>query len=195
MIGRSRRRFLLVFIALAMAACTSQQSQPSPQLRLSQLTPIKLNVGTVEVATRYRAPMTPPNVDHRFPVPPELALQRWAQARLKAVGSADTAKFIVIEASVTEEALPTTTGLMGAIKVEPSTRYTATAKGVLEILNSDGRRVGGARTTVSRTRTINEGATAEERDAIWFDLTETLISDFDATMDNAIRQHMGGWMM
>jgi hypothetical protein len=195
MIGRARRHLSVVLIALMLAACASKQSQPSPKLSLSRLTPIKLNVETIEVVTRYRAPMTPPYVDHRFPVPPELALQRWAHARLKATGSADTAKFIVIEASVTEEALPTTTGLMGAIKIEPATRYIATAKGDLEIRNSDGRRVGGARTTVSRTRTINEGATAEERDAVWFDLTETLISDFDATMEKAIRQHMSEWMM
>jgi hypothetical protein len=133
-------------------------------------------------------------VDHRFPIPPEQAIRRWADRRLRSVGLAKTGRFTILRASVVEERLRTDTGLLDPVKIEPAARYTATLEGQLEIFDASGRRVKGASARVSRTRSLKEGLTAEERDRAWIYLTRDIMKDFDASMTEAINKYLAAWV-
>jgi hypothetical protein len=107
---------------------------------------------------------------------------------------AETSRFTILQASVVEQRLPTDTGLLDRVKIEPAVRYTATLEGKLEIFDASGRRLKGASARVSRTRSLKEGLTAEERDRAWIDLTLAVMRDFDAAMTEAIKKYLADWV-
>jgi hypothetical protein len=187
---------VLALLAIALlAACSNEPQKPLPELTFVHQPPLKLNVATLDVVSTYKAPMKPPHVEHKFPTPPEELLKRWAEERLRPMGRAESARYTVINAAVTEEPLPKTPGIVGALKNEPSERYTATVEAQLEIFNADGRLVQLASARATRSRSLMEGAKPEERERMWFELTEALMKDFDKEMESAIRQYAGPWLL
>ncbi|MGF1641491.1 MAG: hypothetical protein ACFCUO_11135 [Rhodospirillales bacterium] len=183
----------LVFVVVA--ACATDPVQPLPELTFAHQPPLRLNVASLDVVSGYRAPMRPPNVEHKMPLAPEAAMRRWAEDRLRAMGHAESARYTVITAAVTEEALPKTPGFVGAFKNEPSERYTATVEAQLEIFDGSGRRAQLATARATRSRTVIEGAKPEERERVWFELVEALMKDFDEAMERAIRQYATPWLL
>lgn len=184
-----------VLAALVIAgACSAKPPPPRLDVTFDHLDPINLNVITMETRSSYRPPQAPPHVDHRFPIPPEEAMRRWANHRLRSAGVVETSRFTILQASVVEERLPTDTGLLDRVKIEPAVRYTATLEGQLEIFDASGRRLKGASARVSRTRSLKEGLTAEERDRAWIDLTAAVMRDFDAAMTEAIKKYLADWV-
>lgn len=190
----TKRMLLLLSMLVIASGCASDPPPPLPDVTFDHLAPINLDVITVETRSSYRPPLAPPNVDHRFPIPPEQAMRRWASRRLKSVGVAETSRFTILRASVVEERLRTDTGLLDPVKIEPAARYTATLEGQLEIFDASGRRVKSATARVSRTRSLKEGLTANERDRAWIDLTKSVMRDFDASMTEAINKYLAGWV-
>ncbi len=190
-----RTRFFPLLTVLTIAGgCASDPPPPPPDVTFGHLAPIHLNVIEVETRSAYAPPLAPPHVDHRFPIPPEEAMRRWADHRLKSAGLGDTGRFTILRASVVEERLPTDTGLLDRVKIEQAARYTITLEGQLEILSASGRRLKSASARVSRTRSLREGLTAEERDRAWVDLTKAAMRDFDTSMSEAINNFLSGWV-
>ncbi len=48
---------------------------------------------------------------------------------------------------------------------------------------------------ISRSRTLREDATINDRERMWFDLTEALMGDFNAELEKNIRQYVSGYLM
>ena len=68
-------------------------------------TPIRLKVNKIEVISEFTPTFKRPNVEHLLPISIEKTARTWAEQRLDAVdfSSPKTAKFIIKDASVTEE--------------------------------------------------------------------------------------------
>ncbi len=195
MIKRSKSPFLVLLVIAFLAACSSEQQRPLPELTFVHQPPIRLNVASLDVVSTYKAPGKPPHVEHLFRTSPEEALKRWAEARLRPLGRAESARYTVINAAVTEEPLAKTEGIAGAFKKEPSERYTATVEAQLEILNADGRLIQAASARATRSRSLTEGAEPAERERLWFDLLDSLMKDFDKEMEKAIRLYLDPWLL
>ena len=181
---------------LAIAACETPAMAPQyPEITFGHLPTIDLNATDVRIISDYQPPMQAPNVEHLFPVTPANALQRWAKDRLAAKGIGNVARFTVSDATVTETVLKTEPGLKGVFHKEPSARYDGSIAGMLEILDERGFRKGFATARVSRSRSILEGASINERERMWFELTEALMADFNAEMEKNIRAHVGAFVM
>lgn len=179
-----------------LAACeTAPPRQRHFELTFAQLPILSLDVARVEVISDYTPPLKAPNVEHLFPVPPGKGLRRWAADRLKAGGKKGSARFVIVNAAVTEAALPVTKGLKGAFKKEQSERYEAVVEASLEILDARGFRKGFASARVSRSRTVREDATLNQREAAWFAMTEALLNDFDKELEKNIRQYLLGFLL
>ncbi len=192
----SRRAFMMGLAGLAIAACeTPATVQRFPEITFGHLPPIELNAADIRIVSEYKAPMQAPNVEHLFPVSPAVAMQRWAEDRLAAKGMGNTVRFTISDATVTETALKTEAGLTGVFNKEPSARYDASLAGMLEILDDRGFRKGFATARVSRSRSILEGASINDRERMWFELTEALMADFNAEMEKNIRAHVGAFVM
>lgn len=184
---------LAIFLAAIGGGCASPVAERPPDVTFAHLPPISLQVRTIEVVSVYQDATTPPNVETRFASPPSSVMQRWAHDRLRATGISGIGRFSVMNAPVTEEALPKKQGFQGAFTVEPEYRYTITVDGQLEILDEGGQRVSFASARVTQSGTLKEGVTADERQAFWARLTQSAMEAFNAQMERAIFQFMKEW--
>lgn len=186
---------MAMIVGASLAGCEATvPTRTFPELTFQHLEKIDLNVASLETVTSYKAPMTEPNVDHLFPTAPGTALSRWAKDRLVAAGSGAVARFTVLDASVRETALSKQKGLKGAFTKDQSERYDATLEATLEIIDDSGRSRGFANAKVSRSITVREDATVNDREQAWFALTEALMKDINAEMEKNISQYLAGWL-
>jgi|APTNR8051073442_1049403.scaffolds.fasta_scaffold04193_7 hypothetical protein len=189
-----RRFALIAVIGFTVVACSSMTTQPVPELTFAHIPPIGLDVRAIEVTSAFQSSNAPPNVEYRFRTPPEVALKRWANERLRALGTMNRARFTVLNAAVTEEPLPRTTGFFGAFKTEPEARYTITVEAQLEILDERDMRLGLSSARVTRSRTMMEGLTPDDKQLFWFELTRDTMDSFDTEMERSIRQFLKQWV-
>ena len=171
---------------LLLAACeTPAPAGKLPDLTFSHLPQIRLPVQRVETAVRYVQPMREPNVEHLFPISPVRTMERWAQQRLKADGGAQTARLVIVDASVKETKLPRDTSMRGTFTKQQSERYDARVEATLEIQGGVGSTKSVANANASRWITVREDASLNERERIKFDLIEALMKDFDAEFEKS----------
>lgn len=189
---------LVIFFGLGLASCQSTKPEPVySELTFGHLGPINLNVESIEIVSTFKMTMRAPNVEHLFPTSPESALKRWAADRLIAVGSGSSgaqARFTIVDASVREVALQTTDGIEGAFTKDQSERYEAVVEVKLEVTQD---KTGSRQFTtakVSRSITVREDATLNEREQVWFNLNEALMEDINAKLEKNISQYLGDWL-
>jgi len=190
-----RLAILGLMSVLVLAACESAPpALQLPQITFAHLAPYRLNVARLDVVSDFKPPFAPPNVEHLVPVAPEAALRRWAQDRLRAEGAAGTARFAIRDATMTETPLPVATGVGGLFRRQQAVRIEATVSASLEVLDARGFRQGFADARASRSNTVGEEASLNDRDRARVELVEAVMKDLDAELDRQIRQYLGGFL-
>lgn len=178
--------------AAALAGLLAACSLDDPSNRFAQFTyqhlpDINLDVGEIQIEQAYLTPGQPPNVDHLFPMQPKDAAVRWAQDRLVASGDRLTFRYIVREASVVERPLPVSGGIAGMLTTDQSERYEAHI--VVEMQVLDGRQIqGSANAEARRSVTVAEDSSLNEREDVWYRLTEDTMRDLDKQLEQTIRE-------
>ena len=186
--GTARLAVVMLF-ALLVSACETPPSQNNfAEITFGHLPAIKLNVSEIVYQSDYQPPKAAPNVEHIFPVPPARAAERWVADRLRAVGPANKAIFVLKDASVTEEKLETKGGLTGAFTTEQTERYLARMVAEMKIVDDFGNTLATLSARSERSTTTPEDLSLREREEIWFKLTEDVMRDLDAQLDPAIRR-------
>jgi hypothetical protein len=194
--ARPARRVLQIAALLALAAgCAGPPPRPTyPDIRFTDRPAIVLDVARVELATTYPAPFKAPNVDQLFPVPPSRALENWARDRLKPTGRNGRAIFTIRNASVTETELPQAEGIRGALTTAPAQRYDLALEATLQIVDDSGLQAHTATVKSSRSQSVLQGITPNERDKAWYDMTKDAMADFDRQMESEIRGNFGNFV-
>lgn len=186
---------LVLVVALFVAGCVSQVQRPAyPQISFAHLPQISMNVARVELEDRYVSPAIEPNVEHRFPVSPAKTALKWGRDRLKPVGAGGVARVIVERASVVEEPLEPTPGIRGVFTKDQSERYTGTVVVSVEIIDESGAKRATVRSTAKRSQTVPENVSLNEREDIWFRMTEALMATLNKNLEQQIRTHMKEWV-
>ncbi|NQV81008.1 MAG: hypothetical protein HQ495_10680 [Alphaproteobacteria bacterium] len=189
----------LAWLALAcslLAACSQTVSpDPLPELTFSHLGKIRLNVASVEIVENYVPPLRGPNIEHSLPMSPTDAARRWSVDRLVAMGTEGSAKFVIETASIVETKLPVEKGLRGAVTVDQAERYDAILVVTLEIRNDRGFRLAFATARAERSETIPENLTLREREAIQFELVESLVSDLNGELEAKIAEFLSAYIL
>ncbi|EME67967.1 hypothetical protein H261_20894 [Paramagnetospirillum caucaseum] len=196
MIARHFRLVAAVVAALTASACqnTKPPMQKLPEISFANLRPFQLDVGQLEIVSEFVSPGRSPHVEHLMPVSPEGAIQRWAQDRLKPMGKTGSARVVIKDARVVEVTLATDKGLSGAFKKEQEVRYDAALNVAVQILDPRGMVVGETMAQATRSRTVAEGITLNERDRVLYDISETLAKDIDQQMVQLIQNYLGRWV-
>ena len=188
MIPRLLRPAVLAIAAtLALGACTSAPPRPQArQISFANLAPISFDVARIEVVQQYQPPQVPPNVDHLTPVQPTDAIRRWANDRVRAMGSSGTMRVIIKDASITETHLAGTTGVRGAFTTDQSERYDGrlSVDLVVEVPSRQFQGYTGA--TVSRTISVPENVSLQGREDAWHSLVERMMADLNAKLEEGI---------
>ena len=196
MLGTSSFRFVLASLAALVLLASCRDAPPGPrypELSFAHLPPIRLNVAELQVVREYVSPGTKPNVEQLFPARPADVAERWARDRLRPVGGEGVAVVRIKEASVVEVPLPRTEGVRGAFTTDQSERYD----GVLEVSVEASRR-GGRSAVVSsratRSRSVPEDITLNDREKVWFEMSEALINDINAALERQIYANFGDFV-
>ena len=184
----------LCAVALALAGC--QDAPPRAvfaDLSFAHMGAFNLDVAAIEIVPAYLPPARSPNVEHLFPVSPLEAAERWARDRLVTAGTSGTARFTITDASVIETRLTPQAGVRGAFTIDQSERYDAVLSVQLSIEREGVTRAVTA-ANVNHARTVAENITLNQRDAVWFAMTETLLSELNAQLENDIPVYLSDFL-
>lgn len=193
--SRSPALASLLAVVFLLTGCATEVQKPGfSQISLAHLQPISLNVARIEVENRYVSPATRPNVEHEFPVSPAAVASNWGRDRLRAVGQSGVARVVVRRASVVEVPLKRTTGVTGAFTRDQSERYDAIIDMMVELRDAAGNVRVTVESTAKRSRSVSENVSLIEREKIWFEMTETMMSDLNTALENQVRIHMKEWI-
>lgn len=183
------RLAVVALLGFVLAACeTPPPVSKFPDITFQHLSPIQLNVREVSFENTFVSPETAPNVEHLFPVPPARAAEQWVKDRLRAVGTDNSVRFVLQDASVTEEELPTQGGIRGALTTEQTERYLASLRAEMRVVDNFGNTLSTLTARSERSITTPEDLSLREREEVWFKLTEDVMRDFDAQLDPTIRR-------
>jgi len=177
----TRRQFILtgVFLGsgLSLLSCAPPPEAPSfPDIRFTGEPPFMLQASQVEIRTRYQ----PGDADNAFPVSPLRAIQNWARDRLRASGQGGgPARFTIADATARITDLPLKGGISGTFTDQVSQQYDVAVDAALELLDSTGVALRSARVTVSRSATVLQSASANDRARTRYALVRDMMSDFD----------------
>lgn len=192
---RPSSRAALVLALLTVAACEMTVEQRGfPELTYDHLPKLKLDVSRVDFVEAYQPPLSPPHIEHLFPTPPAAAVRRWVDDRLGTVGVQRTARVTLEDASAIAIALEPRSGVVGWFWVDQAERVDARINLTVEILDGAGKREAFTAAEVKRSRTLPEDVTLAERDEIYFELTEALMNDLNATLEQNIREYLGKYV-
>jgi len=193
--SRSPALASILAVVFLLTGCATEVQKPGfSQISFAHLQPISLNVARIEVENRYVSPATRPNVEHEFPVSPAAVASNWGRDRLRAVGQSGVARVVVRRASVVEVPLKRTTGVTGAFTRDQSERYDAIIDMMVELRDADGNVRVTAESTAKGSRSVSENVSLIEREKIWFEMTETMMSDLNTALENQVRIHMKEWI-
>lgn len=185
------RRTLLLLPALMLAACeTPPMRQSYATLTFQDRPPIRLDVAQVEIVQAYKAPGVAPHVDHLFPQRPADVAAAWGRDVLRAVGQRGMATYTVVDASATETPLPRSGGLTQVFRTEQSDRYDLHIEVKLDIGNPLLAKTGQVSATANRSQTVAEDMTLNQREAVWFQMTESAMRELDQKLEAAIREKL-----
>lgn len=193
---RKARVLALAAAALAaagMAGCeTTVPRSGFPELAYDHLAPLSLGVGRVDVVHEYRSPAELPNVEHLFPISPAETAERWARDRLRPVGGPGQVRATIVRASVVEVPLERRGGIRGTFTTEQSERYDAELEVRLD-LEAEGA-TASVSSRAERRRTVPENISLADREKVWFEMTEAMMNDINASLERQIRDNFGPWL-
>lgn len=193
---RLSRLMLALAGALALAACEAQPViQKMPELSFADKRPFQLDVGQLEIVPEYVPPGRKPNIEHMMALSPEGATVRWAQDRLRPVGRSGYARVLIKDARVVEVPLNVEKGFSGMFKDQQAERYEASLDVAIQILDERHLPVADVVARATRSKTMGENATLNERDQVLYDISAGLIRDIDAQMDSLIRTYLARWVV
>jgi hypothetical protein len=147
-------------------------------------------VAQIEIVNAYKAPGVAPNVDHLFPQKPADVAAAWGRDVLRAVGQRGLATYTIVDATATEAALPRSRGMTQIFRTEQSERYDLRIEVKLEVGNPLLAKTGEVTATATRSQTVAEDMTLNEREAVWFQMTESAMRELDKELEAAIRDKL-----
>ena len=172
--------------------CTMQPiATPDVALTFANRPAINLDVAKIDIVNAYRMPLKPPQVEHLMPIAPGAGVERWALDVLRAAGIGNTAVLTIRDASVTEVALKQPSGLKALLTVDQAYRYDGRVQVSLAILDSSGQQRGQVEVEVTRSQSVPEDITLNDRSTVWFKMVESLLADFASQIDAQARQDLG----
>ena len=171
------RRSVLLLPLLA-AACGGEDATPRSfaMPSYSYLTPIRLNVASVEIDNQVSAGGDPA-LTEIAPLRPAEGLKQMANDRLVAAGSAGRAVFVIDEATLRR----VSGGIEGTLAVH------------LDVFAGQGEdRAGFAEARVARRRTSND--MGEDPRAVLYDFTTQMLSDMNVEFEFQVKRSLRDWL-
>jgi hypothetical protein len=194
----SLRRFLTALSLLmttALFGCAEAPPNPVyPEITFQHLNPLYLNVGEIKIVDEFTPPLKHPHVEHELPVSIDQSVRNWVRDRLRTTGNSGAVATVTIkDASAVEKGLEKETGLKGIITKDQSELYLFHLLVELKITEISGSSAF-VTAEATRTKSVPEGITLNEREKTYFTQVEALMRAFDEEMEKNIRKFMGEYL-
>jgi hypothetical protein len=192
----TRRQFILTGLCLGsgltLVSCAPPPEAPAfPDIRFTGEPPLVLQASQVEIRTIYQ----PTDADNAFPVSPVRAIQNWARDRLRANGQGGPVRFTIGDAMAKIADVPVKSGVSATFTDQVSQQYDVAIDAALELFNTTGVAVRSARITVSRSATVLQSASANDRAKVRYNLVRELMADFDSQAQERISGGFGQYLL
>lgn len=189
-----QRRTLLVALPALLAGCAGgggAEPEPLPPLvrGYRHLTPIRLNVATVEIP---EPPATAVRVDLPAPLRPDAEMRRMAEERLVPMGTAGQARFLIQTAEFRRESTGGGGGLFGG---SPGVRFAVRMQARLEIVSGEGQRVGFVEAQATRQRTLPGGQSEAARNSAAEEVVRQAMEELNVEFEFQIRRALRAWLV
>ena len=190
-----KKLFALVITALLVACQPAPSGFVADPISFASRGIIRLNVAEIRITQNYQSPMRAPNVDHEFPIPPETALKIWVHDRLTAFGQSGMMEVTIEDASVKEVKLPKTEGVKGLFTDDQDARYDAVMHVTFRLYTgAQGISDASGDVIVTKSRSINEKATVDERRKMYHDMTRDMMTQFNSEAEARLRQYFSRYI-
>ena len=165
-----------------------------PEITFQHLKPIYLNVGDIKIVDEFTPSLKPPHVEHELPASIDQSVRNWVRDRLRTSGNSGAIATVIIkDASAIEKGLKKETGLKGIITKDQSELYEFHVLVELKITEISGSSAF-VTAEATRTKSVAEGITLNQRDKTYFTQVEALMRAFDQEMEKNIRTFMGSYL-
>ena len=181
-------------IGLLGACASPAPTQRLPDITFSHLQVYKVDVAKVEIENRYTAPLKAPHIVHLMPVAPDKVLEQWVKDRFQAVGRTGSLRLIIEDARATETGLTLDKSLKGRLTKQQSKRYDIAVLATLHMRDGTGKTIGTARARAERSITAREDISLNDREKLWFDTVNLLMTDFNKAMEVNVQSYLSRWL-
>lgn len=182
---------------LAASGCQEAVTPAAPApISFGDQPPLRLNVAEIRIIESFQPTLRAPYAEHIFPTPPAMAVKQWAGQRLIAAGSQGALEITLEDASVKETALATPDGVKGFFTDSQSERYDAHIRVTLRLY--DGVQtisIAEGTVDVSHMRTVNEKATVAQREQIFQEIVQQMMTQFDREAELRLRQYFSAYLL
>ena len=190
------RLLAALVLTLALAGCSSAPppAPEFPRITFQSKPPFRIEVAHIDIDRSYDVPRSAPHVAHLFPESPAQAARNWAVDRLRASGKSGVLHVSIQTADAIEVPLPRTTGLRGAFTRDQSEQYVVTVALRLELSDPATGRSAVVDARAERTASTAEDSSMNDRRALWYRMTDGVMSDLDQELERQIRQIVAAFM-
>jgi hypothetical protein len=189
------KKILSLIAVLLLAACENAPAGYTAEPITYTTPPIRVNVAEIKLIDSYRPPLRAPNVEQDFPTPPAVAVKAWAGQQLVATGNTGVLEVTIDNAAVKQVALPTTKGIKGLFTDDQDTRYDAALHVTFRLYDGvNAMSAASGDVLVTRSHTINEKATIDDRLRLFDQMTHEMMATFDQQAHARFQQYFAAYV-
>ncbi len=184
-------RLIVPVVILLLSACSGgEPGVPAMSLDYSQLGKISLDVQDINVVDRGSAGSAAQSV----PLKPSIdeAVRRWASDRLQATGSAGQVVVIIKDANIGTQSLRTDSGFDSWFERQQGSKYVGHVDVEIEARGHGAYAIANAQAT--HEVSLPENPSEVERYEAYRKLLESLMSELNRNLDQAIHEHLQDFM-
>ena len=188
------KKYLATFALLSLLTACADDTTSIPKLDYGYTADQKINLTVQNLGVIDHTLQLPnsPYVGHQLNPTVDQALHQWAADRLQAVGRSGQITFVIKDASLTTSTLKVDHGVDKLLTRQQGTKYTAHAE--VEISVKGKIVYGSASAEASRSATMPENPTDEERKAIYIGILNGLMQDLNRNIEASINQHLSDFV-
>jgi hypothetical protein len=180
---------LCVLPLLTACSSTSKSAgKPVPEMTFAHVEPIYVNVNAVDIENLYNPDKSENDVSSTFPTPPDIALRRYAEKRIKPSGqSQDRLKFVIEEVQINHSYIEPSGSFSQLLKRGGKDHYDVEMRLGLYKFSPDGTMLDQSVFSLEKDITIPEGLSLAEREMEQLKFLEQLMNDVDQAVTSALR--------
>lgn len=187
------QRLFVLFVCLALTACSDQHGKPLPQLTYEHVQPVIVSYQLVSVENRFDPKLYPADRSSHFFMSPHLAIEEFLRARIQpsVIDHRGMFRVVLDEAIVYYRQKESDNRFGRWFDVAGQDEYEISVKMRLLPDLQNGPLIDGRVLSFTRTATFSEHVSIAEREQIQMHAMEALIEDVNYGVTEILRDKMG----